>query len=161
MVLLCESSAVTVSRFLYNSISWVKSNSHYVECLLKDGIVMITVFQRECTLHASAKQQSCDMYNNTDWLLWKQRWKHLNANNDGIQPVLTFSSLIFSVFVKSNSRRLVQASLWLSEFTVIKYARASVHTLKRCHSSNRPEKNTQEAFLTCTVCPLIVYFVFT
>lgn len=57
--------------------------------------------------------------------------RYLNANRHDFQPVLTFSSLIFSVFVKSNSRRLVQASLWLSEFTVIKYARASLHTLKR------------------------------
>lgn len=64
--------------------------------------------------------------------------KHPNANRQDFQPPLTFSSLIFNVFVRSSSRRLVQASLWLSEFTVIKYARASLHTLQRSHSSDSP-----------------------
>lgn len=50
--------------------------------------------------------------------------------------VITFSSGSLSVRVRSSNRRLVQASRWLSEVRLMKYARASLHTLHQNTHTN-------------------------
>ena len=56
---------------------------------------------------------------------------------------LTLSSLIFITLVRKRSSRLVQASRWLSDVRVRKYATASLHTLGD-HVTGERERDTEE-----------------